>query len=52
MMHDERVLAEAERLNIEINNPMTGPRMAELIEGLYRIEKPVLQAANEAMSPK
>jgi len=52
MMRDERVLAEAERLNIEINNPMPGSKMVTLVESLYRIEKPVLQAANEAMSPK
>lgn len=49
MMKDKEFLAEAERMKMEINQPMSGLKMAELVNRLYEAKPEVVKAAADAM---
>ena len=51
MMVDKEFLAEAERMKMEINQPMSGAKMQELIERLYKTPADVVKKAAEAITP-
>ena len=51
MMVDKEFLAEAERMKMEINQPMSGAKISELIDKLYKTPPAVVKKAAEAINP-
>ncbi|MBX9739728.1 MAG: hypothetical protein K2X62_06645 [Beijerinckiaceae bacterium] len=49
MMKDKDILAEAEKLKMELNQPMPGVKMAELVDRLYKVKPETLKKAQEAV---
>ncbi|MDB5509697.1 MAG: Tripartite-type tricarboxylate transporter, receptor component TctC [Hyphomicrobiales bacterium] len=49
MMADKDVQAEADKLKIELNQPMPGEKMAQLVNRLYNVKPDVLKKAREAI---
>jgi tripartite-type tricarboxylate transporter receptor subunit TctC len=48
MMRDERLLSDAQRQRLDINNPMTGDDIHKLIDRLYAISPTIVAAAADA----
>ena len=49
MMKDAEFLAEAQKLKMEINQPMSGEKMAELVNRLYAVKPELIAKAREAI---
>ena len=52
MMKDPDFLAEAEKLKMEINQPMAGEKMSELVNRLYAAKPELITKAREAIGKK
>lgn len=52
MMSSKDFLAEAEKLKIEINQPMSGKRIEQLLERLHKVDPKVLEMAIAAMDTR
>jgi hypothetical protein len=52
MMTDRDFLAEAEKLKIELNQPMSGAKMAEFVNRLYATKPDLVAKAREAIGTK
>ncbi len=52
MMVDKEFLAEADRMKMEINQPMSGAKIEELIARLYKTPPSVVAKAAEAINPE
>jgi tripartite-type tricarboxylate transporter receptor subunit TctC len=52
MMKDREFLAEAEKLKMEINQPMPGEKMAELVNRLYSAKPELVAKARQAIGTK
>ena len=52
MMQDRDFLAEAEKLKIEINQPMSGQKMSEFVNRLYAAKPDLVSKAREAIGTK
>jgi tripartite-type tricarboxylate transporter receptor subunit TctC len=52
VMQDRDFLAEAERLNIELNQPMSGEKMSEFVNRLYAAKPELVSKAREAIGTK
>jgi tripartite-type tricarboxylate transporter receptor subunit TctC len=52
MMKDPEFLAEAEKTKIEINQPMPGEKMSELVNRLYSAKPEMVAKAREAIGTK
>lgn len=50
MMKDKEFLAEAEKMKIEINQPMGGEKIAQLVDKLYRSKPETVKTAAAAIS--
>lgn len=48
---DKEVLAEVEKLRLEINRPMRGEEIATMIEGLHKLPQAVIEKAREVTRP-
>ncbi|MDB5593663.1 MAG: hypothetical protein JWM36_624 [Hyphomicrobiales bacterium] len=49
MMKDKAFLAEAEKMKMEINQPMSGEQMAQLVDKLYRATPAIVKEASAAI---
>lgn len=49
MMSDKGFLAEADKLKIEINQPMSGEKMSQIVERLYNVSPELLEKAKAAI---
>jgi tripartite-type tricarboxylate transporter receptor subunit TctC len=47
-MQDPEFLAEAKRLNLDVN-PMSGQQVLDMLKGLYATPKPLVQQAKAAL---
>lgn len=52
MMKDKEFLAEAEKLKIELNQPMPGEKMTEFVNKLYAAKPELVAKAREAIGTK
>jgi tripartite-type tricarboxylate transporter receptor subunit TctC len=52
MMTDRDFLAEAEKLKIELNQPMSGEKMSEFVNRLYAAKPELVAKAREAIGTK
>jgi tripartite-type tricarboxylate transporter receptor subunit TctC len=50
MMKDKEFLAEADKMKIEINQPMSGKNMAQLVDKLYRATPEIVKEASAAIN--
>ena len=52
MMKDREFLAEADKLKIELNQPMAGQTMSDFVNRLYAAKPELVAKAREAIGTK